>query len=462
MTLKIIIIGSGLGGCTVASKLCEWADVTFIQERANKPINAIPKGIIDENGEEKPHEFAGAGLGGSSRYWHNGLIEIRDDTLETWPIKKEDLSPYIKKAFKSYSGEEIDGLYKTGKELRKKYLDLGVADNITCQNPIYYPQNRINAWKHYNLEKKVTVCDGYANKFDYVDGKIKAVYLETGEKIEGDLFIISAGGLQTPALLQTLQKHNLCKNAGHFYEDHPWCFAGDIKLKKDFYKLWNYHTKFGGTMRQPLVIKQDGQLISFFLRPSFHLVAAAKSAPIKSVMSDLRNKPLQIKNYFKLLTQLDDIFDIISFKLGINLKTDTFSLHLVGTQPHENKLSVSKDDVSGKIQRKWNLNKLHSTYEKALQKLLKDLGNNLVSSQLFDNRWNNLESSAHHSGTARMAKNETEGVCDKDCKIFNISNAYVCDGSVIPNSGTANTGLTIGALSYRLADHLKSTYSDLN
>jgi choline dehydrogenase-like flavoprotein len=35
-----------------------------------------------------------------------------------------------------------------------------------------------------------------------------------------------------------------------------------------------------------------------------------------------------------------------------------------------------------------------------------------------------------------------------------MSNLYVCDGSVIPGSGIANTGLTISALALRLGAHL--------
>jgi choline dehydrogenase-like flavoprotein len=32
---------------------------------------------------------------------------------------------------------------------------------------------------------------------------------------------------------------------------------------------------------------------------------------------------------------------------------------------------------------------------------------------------------------------------------------FVCDGSLIPSSGIANTGLTIAALALRLAAHLR-------
>lgn len=53
-----------------------------------------------------------------------------------------------------------------------------------------------------------------------------------------------------------------------------------------------------------------------------------------------------------------------------------------------------------------------------------------------------------------MANNPEQGVCDRDLRVFGTDNLYVCDGSALPSSGYANTGLMIGAIALRLADHL--------
>jgi len=66
---------------------------------------------------------------------------------------------------------------------------------------------------------------------------------------------------------------------------------------------------------------------------------------------------------------------------------------------------------------------------------------------------NLIFSSSHHSGTARMGAGD-ESVCDSDCRVKGISNLFVCDGSVIPASGAANTGLTIAALAIKLSEYL--------
>ena len=55
-----------------------------------------------------------------------------------------------------------------------------------------------------------------------------------------------------------------------------------------------------------------------------------------------------------------------------------------------------------------------------------------------------------------MAGQANSGICDSDCKIFGINNGYICDGSVIPSTGYAASGLTIGALSLRLLEFLEN------
>ena len=53
-----------------------------------------------------------------------------------------------------------------------------------------------------------------------------------------------------------------------------------------------------------------------------------------------------------------------------------------------------------------------------------------------------------------MSASPSNGVCDENGRDHGMKNLYVCDGSLIPSSGYANTGLTIAALALRLADYL--------
>lgn len=67
---------------------------------------------------------------------------------------------------------------------------------------------------------------------------------------------------------------------------------------------------------------------------------------------------------------------------------------------------------------------------------------------------------AHEVGTLRMgtdaASNYQDGVVDANLKFLSYDNLYACDLSVFPSSPAANPTLTLAALAFRLARHLRS------
>jgi len=62
----------------------------------------------------------------------------------------------------------------------------------------------------------------------------------------------------------------------------------------------------------------------------------------------------------------------------------------------------------------------------------------------------------HHLGGARMARRPEDGVVDESLKVYGTDNLFVASGAVLPTSSQANPTLTILALTFRLADHLKA------
>jgi choline dehydrogenase-like flavoprotein len=63
---------------------------------------------------------------------------------------------------------------------------------------------------------------------------------------------------------------------------------------------------------------------------------------------------------------------------------------------------------------------------------------------------------AHLVGAARMGNDPASSVVDRYGRTHDVSNLFVCDGSVMPTQGSANPGLTIQALAARTADYLIS------
>ena len=73
-----------------------------------------------------------------------------------------------------------------------------------------------------------------------------------------------------------------------------------------------------------------------------------------------------------------------------------------------------------------------------------------------DDDWGaRMEPALHHLGTTRMHDDPARGVVDRDARVHGIDNLYVAGGSVFTTGGFANPTLTILALAFRLARHLK-------
>jgi cholesterol oxidase len=60
-----------------------------------------------------------------------------------------------------------------------------------------------------------------------------------------------------------------------------------------------------------------------------------------------------------------------------------------------------------------------------------------------------IPTTAHILGGAVMGKDETDGVIDKDNKVFGYPNMYICDGSAISANPGVNPSLTIAAIAER-------------
>jgi choline dehydrogenase-like flavoprotein len=64
----------------------------------------------------------------------------------------------------------------------------------------------------------------------------------------------------------------------------------------------------------------------------------------------------------------------------------------------------------------------------------------------------------HQAGTCRMGNDPKTSVVDRDCRVHDVSNVFVADGSVHVTNGGFNPVLTIMANAYRVSEHLLKTW----
>lgn len=457
----IIIVGAGLGGCVLAARLQNHFRITMVDLAAQCGPLTIPVHDVGHPARIKPH--AGSGPGGTTHYWQNGLIEIAEEDFAAWPFSKRELDPYYSLAFYLLSDQSREIVSKEFSTLKKLYAQRGIPESVIGES-LYYPLSRRNLWKSLGLSKQnIAYQTGRALRFNADDsGQVRSLTVQTANSVvelSAECFVSCAGGLSSPVLLQNTAANCGLRlpAAGRFYHDHPSAFVAQVTLGTYLHDLWNYSSpELNGNIRTGFVVREAGCKFAFYLRPVFMLWPHGKREKLRSLLIDLRNNPYSIPNYWKLLKNGDDLIDILSFRLGLRIPTRVYSVLMVAEESSEYDLGIGLGK-NGSILRNWRITPDYKNLaETALQRLLDTLGPIVKEHKIFRDWAGEIMSSAHHSGTCRMGTDAATAVCDSDNKVFGLKNLFVCDGSALPSSGYANTGLTIAALALRLADHLRA------
>lgn len=96
----------------------------------------------------------------------------------------------------------------------------------------------------------------------------------------------------------------------------------------------------------------------------------------------------------------------------------------------------------------------HAALVARMREVFRAAGFPIVMARAFDKR-----TPSHQCGTARMGKDPATSVVDPWCRAHDIGNLLITDASVLPTSAAVNPALTVAALALRAGDRLRS---DLN
>ncbi len=94
----------------------------------------------------------------------------------------------------------------------------------------------------------------------------------------------------------------------------------------------------------------------------------------------------------------------------------------------------------------------HLALVERIKGALRKAGYPVVLSRAFDRR-----TPSHQCGTARMGDDPATSVVNPVCRSHDLHNLYIVDASVLPTSAAVNPSLTIAALALRTADHIART-----
>ncbi len=107
---------------------------------------------------------------------------------------------------------------------------------------------------------------------------------------------------------------------------------------------------------------------------------------------------------------------------------------------------------SGRIQLCWQRSNMtaHRKLVARTKQTLRKAGFPIVLSRLFDGRV-----PSHQCGTVRMGNDPVTSVLDPECRSWDHPNLYVTDAAALPTSAAVNPALTVAALALRTADTIR-------
>lgn len=464
--MKVIVIGSGIGGCVLSRELLSTAiDITLIE--AGSKNSPSPYNDLDayNNQDSKLMFTRGMGFGGSTNYWHNGLVRIsQNDFLNKnneldWPMPFSEVAhnydqaemlltnfckPILKNEFTSFKDD-----------------DFIINDSHFGSNSIRYISSPVNAKILVQNQIKIQF-DCKQLKLILADKKVVGIeYYQYGVKVNlaCDILVLACGGLGSPALLLSEQnKENFKnKNIGKFLQDHISSTPLRVKFKtikniKSFYKK-----ESSGFARKGITFYDSKHELNHIAYPrlALSLRESWHSQELKAKLIAFRHAPLNLKDFLQLLANSDLLLESASHKFNLSFPTKILSFNIVSEQ--ENLASRRIEIIDGRLKICWDVSsKERQSILTFCSKIVESLSGEVQSAILSSPESIPFTACAHHSGTMRMSSNAETGVVDVNLKMFGFDNIYVCDGSVLPRTGYANTGLTIASMAIRLSQYIKA------
>lgn len=446
MKKRVVVIGAGLCGSVVATLLRNDFQVTVVEQgRKKKPLF---DDVDCDTGELNTSINRAEGLGGTTNYWHNALIELDDKDLGKAGIEPRGFASYYQQAWRFFlSPKDLDDCNRA-----RDANAAALAGRTATIGHMVLPQTRHNVWNlanERNKGDKIDVVYGHAQRI--VPGGVEV----DGRTIAADHVIACGGGIGTPILLARSlgQEHGFVPG----YHDHPMAYVAKIKLRDGTnLKKVSSTPILSAEIRAGLVYESDDLKTVVYLRPAVDMRLGSISGPARYILSDLRNDPFSPKKIMMLLGNLEAVREAILFKTRLGFRGNYYSVLILGEQtPLPTRGIQMKNGKRPALNWHVTPDELRS-YSASLDKFFTEFSDDILEKKVIPvDQWE-FRNAAHHSGTATSYVPMPGDTTKAFFGVEKLPNTYVCDGSILRAAGIANSGLTLVALSYRLAELLRA------
>ena len=456
MKKRIVVVGAGLCGSLLSALLRDRFDVTVIEQGKKK--HPLFTDIDCAEGDVTSSINRAEGLGGTTNYWHNALIELTESDLRKAGIRSGSLEPYYSKAWSFFLADDE---LRECQRLRDRNRDSLEKGGCTVAHMVL-PRARANMWQLANARYPggdLQVVYGKAEKIvpgqSGAPGYVMVRGRRDATKIEADYIVVCAGGLSTPALLSRSvgEETTFCMG----YHDHPMAYVAKVHLRADSrLKSVSCTTTETGEVRAGLVYESDGVKTVLYLRPALNLGLRSIQGGARYILSDLRNDPFSPKKIFQLLTNPEAIREALLFKMKSGFRGGYYSVLLLGEQTpiEERGLALRPGE---KPTLNWHVTETERrAYASSFARFLAEFAGDIVEKrEIPAGNWE-FRTAAHHSGAANRFLLDPGVPSLEFFSVKGLLNTFVCDGSLLRAAGIANSGLTLVALGHRLAELLSA------
>jgi hypothetical protein len=455
MKKRVAIIGAGLCGSLLSTLLRDDFQVTVIEQgRKKRPLF---DDVDCTTGELNTSINRAEGLGGTTSYWHNALIELDDKDLGKAGIEPRGFAPYYDKAWSFFLSDAELAECNRARDANRGHVERGA----TTVAHMVLPQARHNMWTLANQRhpgNDIEVVYGHADKVvPAADGRRGHVLVRGRDgvrRVEADYFLVCGGGLATPVVLARSlgQDDGLC--AG--YHDHPMAYVAKVKIRAGSrLKQVSCTATRSAEVRAGIIYETADLKTVIYLRPAIDMRLSSITGPARYILSDLRNDPFSPRKILRLLGNLEAVREAILFKTRAGFRGDYYSVLILGEQT-----PLATRGVQLRPGKRPSLN-WHitadelSSYQQSVDKFFAEYADDILERKVLPLASWDFRNAAHHSGTAHQFVARPGDTSLDFFAVKDLPGAYVCDGSILQAAGIANSGLTLVALGYRLAELMR-------
>jgi len=505
---SVCVIGAGAAGLMVADSLARaGCRVTIVEGGAERPVDQLEDTFrvrLTGTPHRGVHEGRFRGMGGSTTRWGGQLwpwesyeFEARPYLgLDGWPIGFGDVAPWYDRAFSALG-------------ISHPTLSPGEAAARGALPPPLDPQEfalKYSTWLPWRLRNLARTIGRRATRNPNVAVQLRttAVGIEaagpgaraTGVRVSdphgrthtiaADAIVLACGTVESTRLLFACQGIGVPSAwLGRGFMDHL-----SVRIARFIPRNWSaFDAMFAPVfvrdvqftprmLLRPHALEREGLLSSYghwdialppgsglsVVREKLRAVQAGGSFSVSA--ADLRSVRRGVQEVISLARGvLIDHRRHFPRDAAIHLRVDSEqqpdgASRLVPTGEH---------DALGlpRLALDWQVSPLERhTVRRTAQLLGAELERTGVGALTDDDdpfaegrEWGALRGDSFHMmGGTRMALDASNGVVDRDARVFGTENVYVAGASVFPTGGMANPTLTLLALALRLANHLVRTF----